>query len=309
MIESIPCRLPPPLKPGDRLVAIAPSGTLREQERFLQGVELWRQRGYVVDLAEGYDNRWGYLAGTDAQRRRQLYEAWADPNYRGILCVRGGYGGARLLEDWQWPRVEGTGTAAAKWLIGFSDVTALLWSLANQGVAGLHGPVLTTLVEEPEWSLTRLWDWVEGRAPLAPLQGVGWGGGRVQGRLLPGNLTVATHLLHTADQPDLQGVILALEDVGEAPYRIDRMLTQWRRSGALAAVAGIALGRFSSCEPPAQIPSFLVGEVLRDRLGDLGIPVVAELPFGHEGVNAVLPVGILATLDGEAGTLVVQEQP
>ncbi len=290
-------RLPPPLKPGDRLMVVAPSGTLRERESFMRGVALWRQRGYQVELCAGYDGRWGYLAGTDQQRRQQLKQAWSNPDCKGILCVRGGYGGARLLEDWDWPMVP------AKWLIGFSDVTALLWSLSQQGIAGLHGPLLTTLAEEPAWSIQRLFHWVEGHWNLPPLQGDSWVGGVVEGKLMPANLTVATHLLHTGVQPSLNHVILALEDVTEAPYRIDRMLTQWRMSGALSQVRGIALGRFSQCEPSAGVPSLSVEEVLRDRLCDLGIPIVANLPFGHDGVNAALPVGISARLDGNLGTL------
>jgi muramoyltetrapeptide carboxypeptidase len=103
--------------------------------------------------------------------------------------------------------------------------------------------------------------------------------------------------------PDINGVILAFEDVTEAPYRIDRMLTQWRMSGALSKVRGIALGSFSRCEPPPNVPSFTVEEVLRDRLGDLGIPIVSNLPFGHEAPNAALPVGVLTTLDADQGIL------
>jgi muramoyltetrapeptide carboxypeptidase len=165
---------------------------------------------------------------------------------------------------------------------------------------------LTTLAAEPDWSVQRLFDWVEGRS-LAPLQGAGCGGGQAAGLLLPVNLTVATNLLGTPAQPDFADTILALEDVGEAPYRIDRMLTQWRLCGALQQVKGIAIGRFSQCDPPANIPSFTVEEVLRDRLGDLGIPVVSGLPFGHDGVNAALPVGISVQLDGDRGLLSLSE--
>jgi muramoyltetrapeptide carboxypeptidase len=114
---------------------------------------------------------------------------------------------------------------------------------------------------------------------------------------------VATHLLGTRFQPDLTGTILAIEDITEAPYRIDRLLTQWRLTGALSQVAGIAIGRFSQCEAPEGIPSFSVAEVLRDRLTDLQIPIVANLPFGHDGCNAALPVGATATLDGNTGEL------
>lgn len=320
MTNDLHCQLPPPLKPGDLLRVIAPSGALREFEAFQKGLEIWRSRGYRVELQANWDAKEGYLAGTDSERRHQLAAAWQDPECQGILCTRGGYGSARLLEDWTWSS-QTTGNIEnpqskihsplgkerakfkiEKWLIGFSDITGLLWSLSKFGVSGVHGPVLTTLAAEPEWSIQRLFDGVEGRA-LAPLSGVGWGGGKVSGILLPANLTVATHLLGTPVQPQLDGIILALEDVTEAPYRIDRMLTQWRMSGAFKGVRGIALGRFSRCYPPKDIPSWTVEEVLRDRLSDIGIPIVSDLPFGHEGVNAALPVGQPVQLDADKGTL------
>jgi muramoyltetrapeptide carboxypeptidase len=293
------CQIPPPLQPGDRLWVIMPSGALRETTSFEKGLEIWRSQGYHVDLCPTYQHRWGYLAGTDAERREALEIGLNNPEYKAILCGRGGYGGARLLEHWPWPNPE------PKWLIGFSDVTSLLWQFATQGISSVHGPVLTTLAEEPDWSIKRLFDWLEGR-PLKPLEGKGWGGGTATGLLLPANLTVATHCLFTSIQPNLDGVILALEDVSEAPYRIDRMLTQWRMSGMLSQVKGIALGRFNQCEAPAGIPSWTIEEVLRDRLSDLGIPIVSDLPFGHQGVNAALPVGVAMTLDGDRGVLSMQ---
>ncbi len=305
-----PCQLPKPLQPGDLLRVIAPSGALRERSALEQGMEIWRSRGYRVELVDGYDDRWGYLAGTDDHRREQLATALNDPLCKGILCMRGGWGGARLLESWidhrQHPKVKPPqGIAASslsKWLVGFSDITSLLWAFSHFGVAGLHAPLLTTIGQEPDWSLDRLFDCVSGK-PLKALQGDGWGNGVVSGLLLPANLTVATHLLDTPIQPDLSGVILAIEDVGEAPYRLDRMLTHWRMSGALKKLAGIAVGRFSNCDAPAGYASFSIEEVLRDRLGDLGVPIVSGLPFGHNGENAVLPVGVSVTLDGEGGTL------
>jgi muramoyltetrapeptide carboxypeptidase len=290
------CQPPRPLKPGDLLRVIAPSGTLRELGAFERGVEVWRSRGYQVELTPGYDDRWGYLAGSDLSRRHQLLTALKDPDCRGILCARGGWGGARLLEDWSWY------ISKPKWLIGFSDVTSLLLSLSQQGISGVHGPLLTTIAAEPAWSLQRLFDWVEGRS-ISPLTGAGWGNGETTGILLPVNLTVATHLIGTPVQPDFDNVILAIEDVGEAPYRIDRLLTQWRMTGALRQIKGIAIGRFSQCDPPAQIPSFSVEEVLRDRLSDLEIPIVSNLPFGHDGPNAALPVGVPVRLDGDRGIL------
>jgi muramoyltetrapeptide carboxypeptidase len=294
-----PCQLPPPLQKGDLLKVIAPSGAMRELEACYKGIDIWRSRGYRVEVSPKIEQRWGYLAGTDEERRSQLKEAWLDPECRGILCARGGYGSARLLENWEWDR-----DVTPKWLIGFSDVTGLLWSLTHLGISGVHAPLLTTIATEPEWSRDRLFNWLENHT-IEPISGKGWGNGRVTGILLPANLTVATHLLGTPIQSDLNGVILALEDVGEAPYRLDRMLTQWRLSGALSQVRGIAIGRFSQCEPPSGIPSYTVEQVLSDRLGDLSIPIVSHLPFGHDGCNAALPVGVMAELDGDKGILSV----
>ncbi len=291
---------PPPLQSGDLLRVVAPSGRLRERTALDRGIEIWRARGYRVEVSTDIMDESGYLAGTDTARRDRLAAAWLDPECRAILCVRGGYGGMRLLEDWQW-----SGISTPKWLIGFSDITALLWSLAQDGIVGVHGPLLTTLADEPEWSQDRLFQLVTGE-PVPSLSGDSWTGGVATGRLFPGNLTVATHLLATPIQPDLTGVILAIEDVGEAPYRIDRLLTHWRLTGILSQVAGIAIGRFSQCDPPTGVPSFTVAEVLRDRLSDLQIPIVANLPFGHDGCNAALPVGITVTLDGNTGELRIE---
>lgn len=283
------------------LKVIAPSGRLRNLEPVQQGLNIWRSRGYAIAPHPNLERNWGYLAGKDGDRRSQLIDAIKDENICGILCARGGYGATRLLEG--LPKCEIPASPNPKFLLGFSDITALLWALSEQeNIVGIHGPVLTTLSQEPDWAIARLFDCVESR-PLQPLQGKGWGGGRVRGRLFPGNLTVATYLLGTAHQPDLRGTILAFEDVNEEPYRIDRMLTYWRMTGAFEGVRGIALGRFSQAESEGDRSDFSVEEVLRDRLGDLGIPIISDLPFGHDGCNAVLPVGVEVELDGDAGTL------
>lgn len=296
-----PDRTPPPLQPGDLLRVIAPSGRLQERLALDRGIEIWQARGYRVEVTTAIFNEWGYLAGTDLHRRSELAAAWADPDCRAILCMRGGYGGMRLLEDWQWQTI-----AQPKWLIGFSDITALLWSLDRHGmIGGVHGPLLTSLADEPDWSRDRLFDLVAGKS-LPPISGASWVGGTARGKLLPCNLTVATHLLGTPLEPELAGAILAIEDVTEAPYRIDRLLTHWRLTGKLSKVAGIAIGRFSHCDPPNGFISPTVEEVLRDRLTDLNMPIVANFPFGHNGSNAALPVGVIATLDGNIGELRIE---
>ena len=290
------CKLPPLLQPGDLVIAIAPAGAVKSTDAIEQGLQVWRDRGYRVEMGEHYQSQCGYLAGSDRQRRSDLAAAWQNPECKAIVAVRGGYGGARLLEDWSW------NLNNSKWLIGFSDITSLLWSLATARVSSLHGSVLTTLASEPEWAIDRLFNYLEtGR--LKSLQGRTGVRGQATGILLPGNLTVATHLLKTPIQPSFDGAILALEDVTEYPYRIDRLLTQWRMMGVLEKVKGIALGRFSRCEPYPGTNSWTIAEVLSDRLEDLNIPLVYDLPFGHDGVNAALPVGQPVCLNAERGIL------
>ncbi|GAB4527859.1 MAG: LD-carboxypeptidase [Pleurocapsa sp.] len=308
-MKNHPCQLPPYLQPGDLVTAIAPSGALRELEALEAGLNIWRSRGYQIELGDNWQSSCGYLAGNDDQRKQALIKAWQNPQCKAIICIRGGYGSARLLENWHWEENRSliTDRASAanslKWVVGFSDITSLLWSLAKTGIASLHAPVLTTLAKEPQWSIERLFNYLEG-VSVPSLQGKGWGGGKGKGILLPANLTVATHLLGTKLQPSLTGVILALEDVAEYPYRIDRMLTQWRLMGAFKQIKGIALGRFSRCEAPEGFNSWNISEVLLDRLGDLNIPVVSDLPFGHDGVNAALPVGQWVELNGNTGQLI-----
>jgi muramoyltetrapeptide carboxypeptidase len=210
--------------------------------------------------------------------------------------VRGGWGAARLLEDPALVQPPG-------WLLGFSDVTSLLWARLARGLGGgVHGPLLTTLAAEPLWSQERLRQVLFGE-PTADLTGQTWQPGVASGPLLVANLTVATHLLGTPHCPPLAGAILVLEDVGEAPYRLDRLLTHWRLSGALAQLAGLAFGRFDACDDPDG-EGFSSLEVLRERTADLGIPVLAGLPLGHgEAGNAALPLGVMARLDADAGRL------
>ena len=282
------------LRPGDVVKCVAASSALNSSERLHQGASLLTSWGLKVEQLSCADRSWGYLAGSDCERRHDL-----EPESTAELfaCARGGWGAARLLErDIQWQ---------SGWLLGFSDVTALLWARLASGFAGgVHGPLLTTLPDEPEWSRDRLRRLLFGEE-VPDLQGKGTGGGRATGPLVVANLTVATHLLGTRFVPDLKGAILVLEDVGEAPYRIDRMLTQWRLSGILQQLAGIGFGHFEGCDederPPAK--KFSLAQVLEDRTADLDLPKVFDLPVGHRPGNAALPLGVMACMDGDTGIL------
>jgi len=297
--ESAPCLgLPAALRPGDAVALAAASSALDDGARLEAGLAVLRGWGLrtPAEASTLVGRRWGYMAGSDALRRGDLVRCSAPL----LACVRGGWGSARLLEQ---PLEQPEG-----WLLGFSDVTALLWArLARGQSGGVHGPLLTTLAAEPEWSQERLRQLLFGE-PLADLEGDTWMGGVAEGPLLAANLTVATHLLGSPHLPPLDGAILVLEDVGEAPYRIERMLTHWRLCGALQRLAGIGFGSFRDCvdsdrlaEPPERF--FSVEQVLRERTADLGVPVLAGLPVGHTAGNAALPLGVRARLDADRGRL------
>jgi len=290
---------PRPLQAGDRVQLAAASSGLQGDaiSRLEAGIAVLERWGLEVEPHRNLQRHWGYYAGTDPERLEDL-----QPNAPLVACMRGGWGSARLLER----------PLAAKehWLLGFSDVTSLLWARQAAGLpGGIHGPMVTTLGAEPEWSQERLRALLFGEA-LPPLQGTVWNPGQAEGPCLAGNLTVATHLLGTPHLPDLSGAILLFEDIGEAPYRIDRMLSHWRLSGALQQIAGLGFGSFSDCEgdeDDARDPqhSFGLQAVLQERCGDLGIPVIADLPFGHRCGNAAIPIGRRARLDGERGQLLL----
>ncbi|MGC6483115.1 MAG: S66 peptidase family protein [Synechococcus sp.] len=283
----------PPLKAGDRVGVVAASSAYDDLKPLAAGLELLRRWGLQINVDAIPQRRWGYLAGPDQERIKDLQ---SQPASALLACTRGGWGAARLLEHpIQWN---------PGWLLGFSDVTALLLARQSAGVdGGIHGPLLSTLAAEPAWSQERLRALLFGE-PLPNLQGAAWVKGVAQGPLIAANLTVASHLLGSPHMPDLTDAILILEDVGERPYRLDRMLTHWRLTGMLQRLAGIGFGRFSGCDADDQEQSFRWVDVLKERTHDIGIPVVGDLPVGHgpEG-NAALPIGWMASLDGDQGVL------
>lgn len=286
-------------------MVVAPSGPVPE-DRLQSGLEALRSLGLgEISLAPNLRARAGYFAGDDTSRRTALQAALDDPDVSALVCARGGYGLTRLL-----PGLDPAGLLAApKLIVGFSDVTALLcWSL-RAGVACVHGPVVCQLGELGPADRERLAGLLRGAA-AEPLVGEPQAGAAVAGPLVAANVEVLRSLVGTPWLPDLRGCVVALEEVGERPYRIDRALTQLITSGALAGVRGFAVGRLHACDEPAsgnpESPS--AAEVVRERLAPLGAPVVFGFPFGHDPqCNAALPCGARAELDPERGTLTLLE--
>jgi muramoyltetrapeptide carboxypeptidase len=284
---------------------VSPSGPSKP-ERVARGIELLTSWGLRPILAPNAYARQGYFAGADALRAADLNAAFADPEVRGVLCTRGGYGAQRIVDAIDLDAVR----RDPKVVAGFSDITALqlaLWRGAR--LATVHGPGAAWLDERtPPVSAESLRAALMGAEPVvvkrveteqtAPVTAPGV----ATGPLIGGNLSIIVSSVGTPDFPDLRGAILLVEDVAEAPYKVDRMLTHLRRAGALDGVAGVAIGQFTDC---ADGWGVTVAEVLTERLGDLGVPVLGGLPIGHGLGQLTVPVGTPATLDADAGVLTV----
>jgi muramoyltetrapeptide carboxypeptidase len=292
---------PPRLAKGDRVAVVAPAGPL-DRESLDAGLRILAAR-YDVAWDPDLLSRVRYLAGDDGRRGSELLAALADPRTKGIVAARGGYGAMRLLPR-VWPSVDGGPPAAgpAKLLVGFSDVTALHAALQAAGRGSVHGPVVTQLGTQPSSVVERFFAILEdGEAAPAPIGGTPIVGGVAEGPLLGGNLSVLTRLLGTPWMPDLAGAVLLLEDVGERPYRVDRMWTHLRLAGGFERVAGLALGDFTDCEDPDG--DFTLRDVLWSLAGETGLPCVGGLPIGHGAVNVPVGLGTQVRLDGGVGVL------
>jgi muramoyltetrapeptide carboxypeptidase len=292
---------PQALAPGDRVAVVAPAGPF-DREKFETGLAVMRAWGLIPEAAPHVYDRQSHLAGPDADRAADLAACLADPDLKAIICARGGYGCLRLL-----PMMEGVDLAGpAKWLIGFSDITVLHQFFHQRfGWATLHAPMVTTLATAEAVSRDHLWSILSGaaQAPLRYPLGEGLLPGAARGAVTGGNLTTLCHLLGTPYQPDFTGRLLFLEDVGEAPYRIDRILTQMALSGCLKGIAGVVLGQFTDCGAEQEIH-----QIFLEHLAPCGVPLAAGLAAGHGAPNMALPLGLTATLDADAGALVYDGQ-
>jgi muramoyltetrapeptide carboxypeptidase len=295
---------PARLQPGDVVRVVAPSGPV-PRAGFLAGAEILGRR-YRLRYEEALFTSEGFLAGSDERRLAELTVALADPEARAVVMARGGYGLLRLL-----PFLDPAALRARPLpLVGFSDGTALLAYAARAGVVAVHGPVVTQLASLPTGDHEALFRRLEDPAPGLLVEGLdALVPGRARGPLVGGNLEVFSRLVGTRYAPDVDGAILFIEDLGERPYRVDRLITALDLAGVFGALAGVVVGDFSAClEPePTRASTPPVGAVLTERLSRLTIPVALGAPVGHGTRNVALPHGALCELDTRRGTLVALE--
>lgn len=281
----------PKLKRGAEVAVIAPAGPF-DKASFEKGLERLAER-YQPQFTPGIFSSHRYLAGDDARRLAELRAAFAQP---AVFCARGGYGVHRLLPSLELSEL------APQALIGFSDITALHAVYGLAGFRSLHAPVLTQLGKQAPEIVERLFRLLESNAPAEPLKGQGAiGHGTAEGPLLGGNLSVLTRLIGTPFMPRLDGCVLLLEDVGERPYRLDRMFMHLKLSGVLERVKGFALGELTGCEEKGANYGPL--DVLSELIAPLGKPCVFGLPIGHGEVNEPVVLGARVRLDTATRTL------
>jgi muramoyltetrapeptide carboxypeptidase len=289
------------LGPGDRVAVVAPAAAM-PADALAAGVDRLRSwglevvvGGHVLDRHPRLD----YLAGTDADRAADLTRAWCDPAVAAVFAARGGYGALRILDLLDWPALRAAGP---KLLVGSSDLTALHQVLGPVlDLVTVFGPMPATapLAEDGEAAEHLRRTLFAPESVLRLGRGSALVGGTARGPLVGGTLSLLVSALGVAAvPPPPDGAVVLLEDVHEEPYRLDHFLTHLLRAGWLDRAAGIALGSWLDCGPAEA-----VREVMADRLGGLGVPVAWEVGFGHGPASFSVPLGAVATLDADAGTL------
>jgi len=314
---GIRIKKPPRLKKGDKIGLIAPASA-PTVDKFEHAIYNLESLGLNVKAGMYAREKTGFLAGTDDQRRSDLMRMFEEDSIKAIWAVRGGYGTTRILPYLDYRLIR----KHPKILVGFSDITALTNAIfARSGVVGFHGPVAASewtdydrhyiqkmlfethvrIAVEPDGANGDQTDPLFSPRVITP--------GHMTGRVVGGNLTLLSAMVGTGLLPDFKDKIVLIEDIDEAPYRIDRMLTQLLTSTKLYQAAGILLGVFKGCETDNKENSFTLQEVLRDRLGQLGMPVYYGFPFGHIRDQPVLPIGIKASFDTSERILKYLESP
>lgn len=316
---AAPARIvrPKRLRPGDVIGLIDPASATWEPVDVDIVEESLAALGFKAKRGPNLLNRRGYFAGTDEQRAADINALFADPEVKAIHCVRGGWGSARLLPLLDWAALART----PKVLLGYSDITALLLSLhAKTGLVTFHGPVgasqwnpfnvgwmkrvlmdgeavtFENVKEIDKDDLTQTENRVQTITP-----------GTARGRLLGGNLTVLTAIVGSGYLPAWDDSVLFLEDVQEAPYRIDRMLTQLKLAGILSKARAVIFGHCTKCDPGEGFGSLTLTDVLRDHLAPLGVPAWRGAMIGHIERQFTLPVGVQVEVDATAGTIKMLE--
>ena len=301
-----PNMYPSLLRKGDTVGVITPSSPLVDDSGYAIADENFSSLGLRVKWGTNVGKRYGHLAGTDAERIADMENMFADPDIKAIVCLRGGSGAARLLDRLDYQLI----ARNPKIFLGYSDITAFHSAIYTQtGLITCHGAVANS-----HWTpmVIRQFEqlFFEGKLPTytpdrKPIKTITEG--TAEGKLLGGNLTVLTGIAGSTYFPDFEDSILFLEEIGEEPYRIDRMFSQLALTGALRKIKGFVFGQCSDCQSKNPASSLTVEQILYDYISPLGIPAFQGALVGHIDEQFILPVGARVCIDATQGSIRVVE--
>ncbi len=304
-------KVPDLLKKGDRVALLGPASPMNDEKDVQPCIDFLKSLGLRVKAYPSSRKRFDYLAGTDAERARDLKNAFANDQIKAIFCIRGGYGSSRLLKLLDWKAISRT----PKFLVGFSDITSLIGGLLSQSrMASLHAPTPSIFIKGNKKSNRIAREALErflfdGFRPTSyralcgdDFEPQSISRGKARGTLIGGNVCLVAGLCGTPYMPKPPKGILFLEEVNEKPYKLDRYLTQLMNAGFFDRISGVALGQFTDCEPGNEDRDDAL-TVLSRCLRALRIPVLAGLPIGHDRPAFPLPMGVQAELDASKGDL------
>jgi len=292
---------PPALRNGDLIGIVSPASPVDDSSKIEAGARYLESLGYRTIVGSHAREKNGYLAGVDKNRADDLHQMFLNKDVRAIISVRGGYGTPRLLSLLDYSIIKRN----PKIVVGFSDLTSLqcaIWKHAR--MITFHGPMLASdmagdidpFTEEMFWKLVSSTKTL-GSITIPANDQATLKTGRAKGNLLGGNLSLLVNLVGTPHCPDFRNSLLFIEEVGEEPYRVDRMLVQLRQAGIMKKASGFLAGQFADCVSKDSKPSASVSDLLAESAEMLGKPFLSNLPFGHVPSKLTLPVGLQASLD------------
>lgn len=302
---------PKALKLGGTIGIIAPASPTTD-ERVIKAQERLIQMGFKVKMGKSPYERYGYLSGTDVVRAEDINTMFKDKEVDGIICIRGGYGTPRILQLLDYQAIKDN----PKIFVGYSDITAL--HIAFTQIAGLvtyHGPMVASdmIGDFSDFSKDNLFRAIMNTEPMGKISNpegeeiTTINGGIAEGTIIGGNLSLIADTIGTPYEIDVKGKILFIEEVGEEPYNIDRMLNQLRLSGKLQEANGIILGDFNDCESKKHDENLTLEQVINDQIKPIGKPTIYNLQAGHCNPMVTLPLGVKARLDADKKELIILE--
>lgn len=291
---------PPRLRPGDVIGVVAPASPMKH-DRLENGIRYLERLGYKTKVGKAVYREHGYLAGRDRDRAEDINRMFRDPRVNAIFCIRGGYGTPRLLPLLDYDAIH----AHPKIFVGYSDITAIqLAMLQRTGLVTFSGPMVASEMGKgiDPFTEENFWRMVTHPEPFGAMARPAAGRydlitrGSAAGPIIGGCLSLVVSLVGSPYFPETSGSIFCVEEIGEAPYRIDRMLAQLREAGILKNIAGFVLGQMNDCVPTDNEPSQTLDDLMRDFIKPLKIPAIAGLDYGHVDVKHTLPFGVRAEL-------------